>query len=151
MAPVSTSPSQAELPASIVVVEDNQTDVFLVQEAIEAQGLPVAVQFVEDGEQAVRYMERIDQDASLPCPRLFLLDLNLPRMSGLEVLAYIRQSERCKSAKVLVMTSSNAERDRAESAALGATAYFIKPSGYEAFLRLGAVIEELLSRAGDRT
>jgi CheY-like chemotaxis protein len=145
MAPASISPSPAEPGVSIVVIEDNQTDVFLVKEAIEACGLRVAIHFMDDGEQAVRYMERIDTDPSLPCPRLFLLDLNLPRMSGLEVLAQIRQSKRCASSKVLVMTSSNAGRDREESAALGATAYFIKPCGYEAFLRLGAVIEELLS------
>lgn len=128
-----------------MVIEDNQTDVFLVKEAIEARGLRVAIHFMEDGEQAMRYMERIDADASLSCPRLFLLDLNLPRMSGLEVLAQIRQSKRCGTSKVLVMTSSNAERDRVESASLGATAYFIKPCGYEPFLRLGFVIEELLS------
>jgi CheY-like chemotaxis protein len=145
MAPASTSPSPVEPGVSIVVIEDNQTDVFLVKEAIEDCGLRVAIHFMDNGEQAVRYMERIDADPSLPCPRLFLLDLNLPRMSGLEVLRQIRLSERCGSSKVLVMTSSNAGRDRAESAALGATAYFIKPCGYEAFLRLGAVIKELLS------
>jgi len=129
----------------IVLIEDSQTDVFLVKEAIAAHRLDVELHILEDGEQATGFIARIESDENAACPRLFLLDLNLPRTSGFEVLSRIRQSERCASVPVLVVTSSDAEKDRAESAALGATAYFRKPSGYEAFLKLGEIIHELLA------
>lgn len=129
---------------SIVLIEDNQTDVFLVREALAAHGFDVELQILEDGEQAIRFIQQIDDDPSRKCPSLFLLDLNLPRMSGLEVLAHVRHSKRCASSPVLIMTSSDAEQDRAESNTLGATAYFRKPSGYQAFLKLGEVIHQLL-------
>ena len=115
-----------------------------MREAITTLGSDVELRVIEDGEQATRLIEAIDANESEACPLLFLLDLNLPRTSGLEVLARLRQSRRCASVPVLIMTSSDAERDRSESAALGATAYFRKPSGYEAFLKVGAVIQGLL-------
>ena len=128
-----------------MLVEDSETDVFLVNEAITAHHLDVDLQVVTDGEQAIRVIARIDADENVPCPQLFLLDLNIPRTSGFEVLARLRGSQRCALVPVIVMTSSNAESDRSESGALGATAYFPKPSGYEAFLRIGEVIQSLLA------
>lgn len=128
-----------------MLIEDNQTDVLLVKAAIAAHGPDLELQVIENGEQAAGFIARIDADETVACPRLFLLDVNLPRMSGFEVLARLRQSKRCASLPVIVMTSSEATRDRAESAALGATAYFPKPFGYEGFLRIGEVIHELLA------
>ena len=125
-------------------MDDSATDVFLVREAIASRGLNVELHVLDDGEQAAAWIDRIDADGSLKCPQLVLLDLNLPRMSGLEVLARIRRSSRCGSTPVLIVTSSDSEKDRAETAAGGATAYFRKPSGYEAFLELGSVIRGLL-------
>lgn len=100
---------------------------------------------MDDGEQAIGFVTRLDADANATCPSLFVIDLNLPRMSGLEVLERLRQSKSCALTPVLIITSSDAEKDRAESAARGATAYFTKPSGYAAFLKLGEVIQKLLS------
>jgi len=100
---------------------------------------------MEDGEQAVQFIAGIDADPNARCPQLFLLDLNLPKMSGIEVLAYIRRSNRCALSPVLIITSSDAPNDRAQSTALGATAYFRKPTGYEAYMRLGEVILQLLT------
>jgi DNA-binding response OmpR family regulator len=117
----------------------------LVKEAISAHDLNVDLHLMEDGEQAIRFIAEIDADPHARCPQLFLLDLNLPKMSGIEVLAYIRRSKRCASLPVLIITSSDAQNDRARSTALGATAYFRKPSGYEAFLKLGEVIKRLLA------
>ena len=116
-----------------------------MNEAITAHHLDVDLQFVTDGEQAVGVIDRIDADEDVPCPQLFLLDLNIPRTSGFEVLARLRGSQRCARVPVVVMTSSNAESDRTESGALGATAYFPKPSGYEAFLRIGEVNRSLIA------
>ena len=141
----SSSPSRDESVPSIVLIEDNQTDVFLVKEALAAHGLNVKLEVMEDGEQAIGFISQIDADAKAQCPRLFVIDLSLPRMTGLEVLASVRRSKRCAHSPVLIITSSDADKDRAESAALGATAYFTKPSGYAAFLKLGEVIHQLLS------
>lgn len=127
----------------MLVVEDSLTDVFLVRESVEAHHLDVELEIIPDGEQAIAFMERLDEGAS-GCPSLVLLDLNLPRVGGLEVLARVRAHKRCGDIPVVIMTSSDAERDRKESAALGATAYFRKPSGYQAFLQLGEVIREML-------
>ncbi len=126
------------------MIEDNPTDVFLVKEAISARELNIELHLMEDGEQAVRFIAGVDSNPDARCPQLFLLDLNLPKMSGMDVLAYIRQSKRCARSPVLIITSSDAQRDRAQCTALGATAYFRKPSGYEAYLKLGEVIQELL-------
>jgi CheY-like chemotaxis protein len=128
-----------------VLIEDNQTDVFLVKEAISAHHLNIELHLMEDGEQAIRFIAEVDADPRARCPQLFLLDLNLPRMSGLDVLAYIRRSRRCLNSPVIIITSSDAKNDRAESAALGASAYFRKPSGYQAYLRLGEVIQKFLA------
>jgi CheY-like chemotaxis protein len=129
----------------IVLAEDNQTDVFLVKESIAAHGLDVKLHVIDNGELAIGFIAQIDSDPDTTCPSLFLLDLNLPRIGGLDVLATIRQSKRCAKSPVLIMTSSDAEKDRAESTARGATGYFRKPSGYEAFLGLGNVIRHLIS------
>jgi DNA-binding response OmpR family regulator len=126
------------------LIEDNPTDVFLVREAISAHKLNIELHLMEDGEQAIRFIAEIDDNPRARCPQLFLLDLNLPKRSGFEVLAHIRRSKRCASSPVLIITSSDAQNDRALSAALGATGYFRKPSGYDAYLRLGEVIQQLL-------
>ena len=128
-------------------MEDSQTDVFLVKKALAAHGLKVDLKVLEDGEQALNYIGKLDLDPSASCPSLFLVDLNLPRTSGLEVLAHVRRSEKCANLPVVITTSSDAPKDRAESAALGATAYFIKPCGYDAFLRIGEIIQKLLGRS----
>jgi len=144
MGPASSSLSRVEPASSVVLIEDNPTDVYLVKEAISAHGLNIELHLIDDGAQAMRFIAEIDANTHTHCPRLFLLDLNLPKTSGLEVLAQIRRSKRCASSPVLIMTSSDAESDRARSTALGATAYFRKPSGYEAYLKLGEVIQRLL-------
>jgi len=129
---------------TIAVIEDNRTDVFLLQEAIAAYQLDVDVKVMEDGEQAISFISGIDADERAVSPKLFLRDLNLPRASGLKVLERLRGSKRCAETPVVIMTSSDAQRDRADTAALGATDYFRKPSGYEAFLRIGEIIRKFL-------
>ena len=79
-------------------------------------------------------------------PELVLLDLNLPRVDGFDVLDKLRKSRRCSAVPVVVMTSSAAQNDRDRSALLGATTYFLKPTGYDAFLKIGTIIRELLRR-----
>jgi CheY-like chemotaxis protein len=130
----------------VLVIEDNESDVFLIREAVEMSKLPVVVHVVKDGEQAVQFFDRADADASAPCPALVLLDINLPKKEGGEVLKHMRQSRRCAAALVLVVSSSDSPRDRQQMKSLGADGYFRKPSEYDAFMQLGEVVKTLLTR-----
>jgi two-component system, chemotaxis family, response regulator Rcp1 len=134
----------------MLLVEDNRADVFLLQEAIRTHGVPVDIHAVEDGAEAVAVIERAEKDPDAFVPRIVVLDLNLPKKSGAEVLRQIRDSSRFKHLPVIVLTSSDSSRDRAEMARLGATRYFRKPATYDEFIEVGTVLNEVLAQL-DRT
>jgi DNA-binding response OmpR family regulator len=125
-------------------VEDNRADVFLIRESIEIAQVNAALHVVQDGDKAIKFFEQSDRDPSAPCPDLVILDINLPKKPGREVLHQMRQSRRCAGALVLVVTSSDSERDRDEMGKLGAKEYFRKPSEYADFMKLGQVVKGLL-------
>jgi DNA-binding response OmpR family regulator len=128
-------------------VEDSRADVYLIRESIEIAGIDADVHIVQDGEKAIRFFESVDSDDTAPCPALVILDINLPKKQGGEVLYEMRRSRRCSEISVLVVTSSDSERDREEMGRLGAKAYFRKPSEYESFMKLGVIVKELLGVA----
>jgi CheY-like chemotaxis protein len=130
-----------------LVVEDNLADVFLVERAVEFHRVPVRVTVVDDGEQALKYLE-LAELGQAPCPALILLDLNLPKRSGAEVLRRWRSSSRCGAVPVIVFTSSDSAEDRGTAAELGVTRYFRKPMTYDEFLKIGAVMNEILAGHG---
>jgi chemotaxis family two-component system response regulator Rcp1 len=125
-------------------VEDNRADVYLIREAIRSAKLDVAFEVCTDGEEATRIFDHLDEDASAPCPGLVILDINLPKKSGGEVLQHMRESRRCKNALVVVVSTSDSPQDRQRMKDLGANAYFRKPSEYDEFLKLGDVLKALL-------
>jgi len=127
------------------LIEDNPADAYLVREALNAHGVAVDLVIIRDGEEAFQLIEAVDHDNSLGCPSLFLLDLNLPRRSGEEVLSHIRNSRRCSQTPVVIVTSSDAPRDRAETERLGATFYFRKPTSYMGYLKVGEIVKDMLS------
>ncbi len=122
-------------------------DVYLVREAIRAEELPLDVHIASDGQEAIDLITRADNDPEAPCPHFLLLDLNLPKKDGFEVLRVLRASPRCKDIPVVIMTSSNSPADQKRAAELGAR-YFRKPPNYEEFLKLGTVLKDLLEEAG---
>jgi CheY-like chemotaxis protein len=132
---------------NIVLVEDNPTDVFLVEEALAFHKIDAALTCLRDGEEMLRYVAQIDS-GMVPRPDVVLLDLNLPRHSGKAVLARMRSSLQCGEIPVVVVTSSNASEDQADAARLGATRYFHKSMDYDEAMSLGAVILEV-TRPGD--
>ena len=143
----SPSPSEAQpqrLRHQILVVEDNRADVFLIRESIQAAHIEADLHIVPDGDKAIRFFERADLDASAPCPVLVILDINLPKKPGREVLQQMRQSPRCADAAVLVVTSSDSEKDRDEMGRFGVKGYFRKPSDYDRFMKLGDLVKELI-------
>lgn len=128
-----------------LLVEDNRADVLLVQEAIALYELPLVLHVLDDGEKAFEFIERVDAGLGT-CPRVLLLDLNLPKRTGQEVLQRIRQSPMCKDIPVLIITSSNSLKDRNEVAALGASGYFSKPPDYQEFLKVGGAVKRLIEQ-----
>jgi CheY-like chemotaxis protein len=132
-------------PITILLAEDNPGDVFLVRRALEKHGLrDLDLVVVEDGQSAIRYIERVDADESLFAPALALLDLNLPRATGSRILMRIRQSRRCGAIPIIIVTSSDSPLDRDAAAQLGASGYFQKPGDLAGFMQLGQVVREAL-------
>jgi len=128
----------------IVIIEDNRGDVELIREALREHGVQLPVLVLSDGAQAWQMLQELDvRGDQSPC--LFILDLNLPRKTGLEVLQRIRLSPRCVSVPVVILSSSNAEFDRSESIRLGADRFISKPSSLDEFLNIGAVFKAYLA------
>lgn len=114
----------------VLLVEDDEDDAFLICRAFRHAGLPNPVSHVEDGDEAVAYLsgegEHADRARS-PLPGLILLDLKLPRRSGLEVLAWIRAQPGIGRTPVVVLTSSRERSDVDRAFELGASGYLVKP------------------------
>lgn len=104
-----------------------------------------AFSLVRDGEQAIRYFDEADANASVPCPSLVILDNNLPKKQGGDVLKHMRANRRCTNALVIVVSTSDSAQDRERMTALGANGYFRKPTSYSAFMKFGDVVEALLA------
>ncbi len=117
-----------------------------MKEAIANARLNVTIHVARDGEEAILFFEHADADSDAPCPRVVLLDINLPKRQGSDVLKRIRESRRCHDAVVLTVSTSDSARDRQEMAALGSDAYFRKPSDYDSFMKLGDLIRDAMSR-----
>jgi CheY-like chemotaxis protein len=115
----------------------------MVREALAHHGIDSELSCHKDGEQMLRYIDQIDA-GELPCPDVILLDLNLPRHDGVALLTRLRRSPVCADVPVVVVTSSRADTDRDKAFQLGATKYFEKPIDYDDFLRLGAVVREVV-------
>ena len=128
----------------IILVEDAEPDVLLVREALEQSGLEFDLRVFDDGEQGVAFVDTMDQDTTLVRPHLFLLDLNLPKKTGGQILERVRQSPRCGQIPVVILTSSDSQRDKAQAAHLNATGYFRKPSRLDEFMKLGPYVRDLL-------
>jgi len=133
---------------NIILVEDAEPDVLLVREALEQSGLEFELRVFDDGEQGVAFVDTMDRDKTLIRPHLFLLDLNLPKKTGGEILERVRQSPRCGQIPVVILTSSDSQRDKAQAANLKATGYFRKPSRLDEFMKLGPYVRDLLTRHG---
>lgn len=126
-------PATAALPDSVLLVEDDAGDRLLVQEVFDQQGLGRALASVEDGEDALDYLYRRGHHATVKRPSLILLDLNLPRVNGREVLERIKTEPDLASIPVVVLTTSEAEEDVARMYAAHANAYVTKPLNWDEF------------------
>lgn len=128
----------------ILLIEDAEPDVFLVREALRQAGLAFQLTVLDDGEKAIEFVDHLDRDNASICPNLILLDLNLPKRTGDQILEHIRKSSRCSNVPVVIVTSSDSPKDKSQTTALGATEYFRKPSRLDEFMRLGTLVQRLL-------
>jgi two-component system, chemotaxis family, response regulator Rcp1 len=124
----------------ILLVEDNPADVYLIEEALRTHGVEYELNWLRDGEQALALLS----GSEFVSPDLVLLDLNLPRVDGKEVLARIRRMPELATVPVAIMTSSDSPQDRREMAELGASCYIKKPPTLDEFLEVGGVVKTLL-------
>ncbi|MDH0865025.1 response regulator [Mitsuaria sp. GD03876] len=128
-------------PLNVLLVEDNPGDADLVAETLETGKLRLDLSVAVDGAQALARLLRQPPHEHAATPDLILLDLNLPKVSGREVLARIKREPALKEIPVVVLTSSDAERDIVQSYQLGANCYVTKPVGLVAFQSIVQAIE----------
>jgi two-component system, chemotaxis family, response regulator Rcp1 len=126
----------------ILLVEDNAGDARLAQEALRDGKVRNALHHVWDGEEAMAFLRRSGKYAAAPRPDLILLDLNLPRMDGSEVLAEIKKDDSLKSIPVVILTTSSNEQDILRSYNLHANCYITKPVTMVEFIRAVTAIQD---------
>ena len=129
------------VPIEILLVEDNPGDARLTREALRDAKVRNNLHVAADGVEALAFLRRQGTHAAVPMPDLILLDLNLPKKDGREVLEEIKQDDRLRHIPVVILTTSQAERDIAESYRLRANAYVTKPVDLEQFLKVVQSIE----------
>ncbi len=118
----------------VLLVEDDEGDVLMTREAFEFYKVRNPLHVVSDGEQALQFVRRTGPYADAPRPGLILLDVNLPRVSGLEVLAELKQDPETRPIPVVILTTSQADEDILRSYSLHANAYVSKPVDFEQFM-----------------
>ena len=133
-------------PWEILLVEDNPADIRLTQEVLAESGLSHRLHVARDGEQALFMVRREGDYTDLPEPDLVLLDLNLPRKDGREVLAEIKRDPQLNHIPVLVLSTSRTERDVATCYHLHANCYLQKPVDLDAFAELMRGVEDFWLR-----
>src|SRR5882762_2084272 len=147
----SSSPAARMLPVSafdelvFLLAEDSENDVFLMQRAFKVAGIPNPLQVVADGEEAIAYLKgdgRYESRGEFPLPAVVLLDLNLPRKNGFEVLGWMRAQPTLKRIVVLILTASNRSADADRAYDLGANFYLTKPGKFEDLVKMTKCLHE---------
>jgi two-component system response regulator len=129
-------------PIEILLVEDNPGDVDLAREGLESSKMLVALNVVGDGAEAMAFLRRTGKHANAPRPDLVLLDLNLPKKDGREVLAEIKSDEGLKRIPVVILTTSKDEEDVLKTYNLHANCYITKPIDLHQFIKVVKSIED---------
>ena len=126
----------------VLLVEDDPGDALMTQEAFEHHKIRNVLHVVKDGVEALQFLRREGQYAEAPRPGLILLDLNLPRKDGREVLAEVKSDPELRSIPVVVLTTSEAEEDILRSYSLYANAYVTKPVDFDRFIEVVRQIDD---------
>lgn len=140
-----SSPAPGDAP-EILIADDNPADVYLIREALKEHGVTCAIHVAPDGKEVLQIISGTNQRTAPQQFSLIILDLNLPRHDGLEILQRLRDTPGMDGVPVVVLTSSDSPRDRDLANHLGAAYYLRKPSSLDQFLALGAVFKNLLAQ-----
>lgn len=127
---------------NILLVEDSPADVLITREAFEEFKIINTLHVVEDGVKALAFLNQEAEYASAPRPDLILLDLNLPRKNGREVLAEIKANPKLKNIPVIILTTSHSEKDILQAYDQHANCYIVKPVGFENFVEAVKTIRQ---------
>lgn len=125
----------------ILLVEDNPGDIRLTQEALKESNLDIHLDVVSDGEQAVDFLTHKGKYADAVRPSVILLDLNLPKKNGIEVLREIKFNDALKKIPVIVLTTSDADHDISKAYGLHANCYILKPVDFDDFAKVIKLVE----------
>jgi DNA-binding response OmpR family regulator len=131
-------------PARVLVIEDNSSDVFLLERAMNKQDLRFELLHLADGAAALAFIRRQGAYADAAVPKLILVDLNLSKYSGEDILRVIRDAKHLAGVPVCVWSSSQSQRDRATLTDLGVARFITKPAGLDQFMEIGKIIKDLL-------
>ncbi len=128
----------------ILIAEDNNADVVLIEEALREHGLKYSLRAFADGAETASFLKSIERKTDSRCPDVVLLDLNLPKVEGHQLLRMIREHPICSRIPVIIVTSSDSAGDRQTAEKIGATHYFRKPSSLEEFMKLGGIVKDVV-------
>lgn len=128
-------------PINILIVEDNPGDARLAVEALTEGKITNNISIVQDGVEAISFLRREKGYSDTPRPDLILLDLNLPKMNGKDVLAIIKNDSKLKRIPVIILTTSDADQDISATYKLQANCYITKPVGFDQFIKVVQSVE----------
>lgn len=131
-----------DIEIQILLVEDNPTDVLVTREALSTAGIRNRLSVVDNGEDAIRFLKREEQFRDAPQIDIVLLDLNVPRRNGIEVLAEIKADKHLRKTPVVILTTSRASEDVQRAYALYASSYLVKPLGLNEFRDMLRAVED---------
>jgi CheY-like chemotaxis protein len=129
----------------ILLIEDNPADVELLRRAFIAAQLECSLTVIEDGAEALAFLRRLEAQAGEGSPDLIVVDLNLPKNDGVEVLEAMRSSQAFGRAPIAVLSSSSSARERARIEQFGVGRYITKPADLDEFLAIGRILKDLLA------
>jgi len=126
---------------NILLVEDDDVDVMNVKRAFQKNNLTNPIHHAGNGIEALKLLRGEDNKEAIPVPRIILLDLNMPRMGGIEFLHELRKDEQLKNLSVFVMTTSNEEKDKVDAYNLNVAGYILKPISMESFVSAVSILK----------
>lgn len=134
----------SRLPLTIIVIEDNPVDVYLIRWVLNAHELAHTLHVIDNGDRAMDYVNQLAHAERRSSPTIMLLDLTLPQRDGREILCQIKSTPEVSDIRVVIVTGSHNPTDRREALAMGADAYFKKPNHLNEFMQLGDLIKHLV-------
>ena len=137
-------------PLSIIVVDDNPVDVQLIRWVLDAQALPYELQVIDNGDYALDVVDHLAQQEPLRSPTIMLLDLNLPKNDGIEILEAMRANPALAGVPVAILSSSSSPHDQARVERFHISRFIAKPPDLDQYLEIGVIIRQLLLETGSR-